>query len=67
MKFEKIYRTTVQVGLLKTLYVSIYSGIKIRLHLILGKLNLRNKSKYLYDFYESKKKIMHFSGVVKKI
>jgi len=59
MKFNKVNKTTVKISLFKILYVSIFSGFRIRCNLILGKLNLRKKSKYLYEFYQSKKKIMN--------
>ena len=67
MKFEKVYNTQLQVGIIKTLYVSLYVGMRIRLHLIMGKLNLRRSSKYLYDFYESKRKIMHMGALTDSI
>ncbi len=59
MSFKKVYKTTIKVSFLKILYVSIFSGLRIRINLILGRFNLRKKSRYLYDFYQSKRKIMY--------
>ncbi len=67
MKYKSVKYTTVKISFLKVLCVSLFSGFRIRCNLIIGKLNLRSKSKWLYDFYQAKKKIMYQAELPEEI
>lgn len=61
MQFKAIEKTKIKVNFFKILYVSLFSGFRIRKNLILGKLGIIKSYKTFYELYKTKKSLM-FSG-----
>ena len=61
MQFKAIEKTKIKVNFFKILYISFFSGLRIRKNLILGKLGFVKAYKIFYELYQTKKSLM-FSG-----